>query len=210
LWRPGDTFRETYWVPVADDAPAPCLGQLGVTFFAPEQWTYLDVLDGAGRSAGRSAVFGRLKIRPAARVQYDTAEPVRFILGAQAALVGVDARQTQGRGALSLTLLWQARARMDRDYTVFVHLVDREGRILAQWDAQPRGGTYPTSLWENGEIVKDEHELMLPAHLPAGEYQLTVGMYLLETMQRLPTFDAQGRRLPQDQITRVVRLGPSP
>jgi len=39
--------------------------------------------------------------------------------------------------------------------------------------------------------VRDEHELLLPAHMPKGEYELRVGMYILETMERLMVVDSE-------------------
>lgn len=40
--------------------------------------------------------------------------------------------------------------------------------------------------------------LALPADAPPGEYQIEVGLYLLETMARLPATDAAGQPLPDD------------
>jgi hypothetical protein len=41
--------------------------------------------------------------------------------------------------------------------------------------------------------VIDEHRLTT-GELPPGEYDLWVGIYLLETMERLPVIDAQGEK----------------
>lgn len=203
LWRAGDIFGETYWVPVSPNAPAPCLGRVSVALFTADlAQEHLYVLDAEGNPTGRNAIFGRLKIKPEKQPEYAVGKPLHFELGGEVALVGyeMDGIKEQGE-TLSLRLYWQALSKMDRDYTVFVHLTDKEGQILAQWDSQPCGGAYPTSLWDRGEVVKDEHELPLPADMPAGEYQIAVGMYLLETMQRLPVFDGDGGRLPNDQAT---------
>jgi len=35
---------------------------------------------------------------------------------------------------------------LDQDYTVFVHLLDSSGKLIAQADSQPRSGTYPPRL----------------------------------------------------------------
>lgn len=201
LWRVGDMFRETYWVPVSTKVPAPSLGRVGVALFdADLARGHLYVLDAEGHPAEHDAIFGRLKIKPRERPEYAIGKPVHFELGDEVALVGyeMDERKEQGE-TLSLQLYWQALSEMDRDYTVFVHLIGEEGQI-AQWDNQPRRGGYPTSLWDRGEVVKDEHELALPKELPAGEYQIAVGMYLLETMQRLPVSDGDGTHLPHDRV----------
>jgi hypothetical protein len=206
LWRAGDIFRETYWVPVSSDAPAPCLGRVGVALFdAGLPGEYLYALDAEGNPIGRNAVFGRLKIKPEEQPEYALGEPLYFELGDEVAWVGYEMDQGKEPGETwSLKLYWQALSKMERDYTVFVHLIDKERQVLAQWDSQPGGGAYPTSLWDRGEIVRDEHELAFPEELPAGEYQIAVGMYLLETMQRLPIFDRDGTHLPNDQVTLSV------
>ena len=212
LWRAGDIFRETYWVPVFSDAPAPCLGRVGVTLLDAElPGEYLYVLDAEGNPVGRDAIFGRLKIKPEDQPRYVIEKPVHFELSDEVALVGYEMDEEKESGEkLSLKLYWQALSEMDRDYTVFVHLTDSEGQVLAQWDSQPRGGAYPTSLWDRGEVVKDEDELILPEDIPTGEYQIAVGMYLLETMQRLPIFDENGSHLPNDQVILSVIISEEP
>ena len=113
--------------------------------------------------------------------------------GATISLRGVSppAEQLTPRGGLplSLTLLWQAETRPDRDYTLFVHLVDGAGAVGAQVDGQPLGGFYPTSFWDPGEEVRDMVNLALPEDLPAGRYTIRLGWYLPDTGRRLPLAD---------------------
>jgi hypothetical protein len=61
------------------------------------------------------------------------------------------------------------------------------------------GGDYPTSLWAPGEEIIEERTISKEG-LPSGAYQVHVGIYRLETGERLPAFDAQGGRLPNDAI----------
>ncbi len=90
----------------------------------------------------------------------------------------------------TLILHWRAEKTISHDYTTFVHLVDEEGRLVAQKDALP---TYPTSRWQAGEVVGDRLAISVPAGTPAGTYELKIGMYLLETMERLEVAgDAEG------------------
>ena len=103
---------------------------------------------------------------------------------------------------LTLTLYWAAQAAADRDWTVFVHLAGGTGQTLAQGDGQPFGGRYPTTVWGAGEVIPDEHTLSLPDPLPPGPYQLLVGLYDLNSSERLALFDASGQPLPE----RAVRL----
>jgi hypothetical protein len=65
---------------------------------------------------------------------------------------------------------------VDKDYTVFIHLRDMQsGENVTQGDGPPVGGWYPTSLWEVGEVVEDEHEVELTAEITPGTYNLVVG-----------------------------------
>ncbi len=96
---------------------------------------------------------------------------------------------------IHLTLFWQCLEKMDQDYTVFTHLVDDEGNIWGQKDNPPVDGFYPTIGWEAGEIVRDQYDIPISPDAPPGEYQLEVGMYLVETGERLPVFDGKGQIL---------------
>lgn len=90
-------------------------------------------------------------------------------------------------GVVEIAARWQALRPLERDYTVFVHLVTPDGTRWAQVDTMPQGGQLPTSQWRPGQVVSDRYRLALPADAPAaGEYRYLLGLYLLETGQRLP------------------------
>ncbi len=91
-----------------------------------------------------------------------------------------------------LMLYWQSTQRVEKDYTVFVHLLDATGRVSAQVDGAPSGGRYPTSIWEPGEIVRDEHALF---DLAPGKNILELGMYEYPSLSRLSVADASGKTL---------------
>ncbi len=105
--------------------------------------------------------------------------------------LGADLRE-DGQ-SLDVELYWQHHGAIPEDYTVFVHLVAPDGRLVGQHDGMPQGGALPTSAWIPGETVPDVHVLTLDPALPAGEYRMEVGMYSLQTMERLPAVDAAGR-----------------
>ena len=88
--------------------------------------------------------------------------------------------------SLTLTLYWQADAIPAADYTVFLHLRDEANQTVAQKDSPPAGGQYPTSLWDPGEIIKDELTLPLD-DVPPGRYTPVIGLYNFTTGDRLPT-----------------------
>jgi hypothetical protein len=131
--------------------------------------------------------------------------PMEANLDDKVTFLGYDiiSRKASPGGSIHLTLYWQAQRRMEKDYTVFVHLVDGEGQIWGQKDNQPEGGFYPASFWDPGEAIKDKYQFQVRPETPAGEYQIEVGMYLLDTNERLPLRD-QGGEVIDDRIL----LGP--
>jgi len=113
--------------------------------------------------------------------------PLDIILGNEVRLLGYTLEPEVGHPGefLFLTLYWEALRPMANSYTVFVHLMDGEGRLRAQIDSPPVGGTLPTSTWVPGDVIPDRYALSLPPDLTPGEYQLNVGLYLWPAMTRL-------------------------
>ena len=91
-----------------------------------------------------------------------------------------------GDHALDLVLYWQALQPVPHDYTVFAHLRDAAGRNVAQGDHQPLAPVYPPTLWPVGQTIRERSLLALPEDVPAGSYDLWVGLYRLDTLERLP------------------------
>lgn len=106
---------------------------------------------------------------------------------------------------LLLDLFWEAEEPIEQSYVVFTHLVGEAfnpatgNPVWAQDDQVPMEGAYPTTHWIPGRPLRDRYELRLPKGMPPGEYILEVGMYLLETGERLPVSgegaDPAARRL---------------
>jgi uncharacterized membrane protein len=105
--------------------------------------------------------------------------------------------RVEGDRQLHVALLWRADQRIEKDYTVFVHLADANQRVVAQRDRAPAFGLYPTTLWQPGESIIDAYDLSVDA---PGKSTLIVGMYDPATLARVPAFDANGNRLPEDRI----------
>ena len=132
-----------------------------------------------------------------------TAAPQKSLhvrVGDRITLVGysLDKTRAQPGDALNLTLFWRADAPLDKDYSVFVHLVDDLDVIQAQHDTYPGAGALPTSDWTPGQLIADAHRIDIPATAPApGVYRIQAGMYDFAT----------GRRLPTDEAGDVVTLG---
>jgi hypothetical protein len=107
-----------------------------------------------------------------------------------------------------MVLYWQAQQDMPQDYTVFVHVIDRmeagEERLLTQRDTMPDDGAYPTHNWQAGEVVVDPVRVPLPREMPAGAFDLFVGMYDPVTRERLPVVSATGEVLDDKVVLRAA------
>ncbi len=118
--------------------------------------------------------------------------PVEFEKGITLTGYRVLNPQLRAGEAIHLTLYWTARERVAESYTVFVHLLAADGFNVAGADNLPRDGSYPTDQWLVSEMVIDPHLVPLPADMPPGDYRLDVGLYRLDTGQRLMGRDASG------------------
>ncbi|MGC9349585.1 MAG: hypothetical protein ACP5JG_15720 [Anaerolineae bacterium] len=111
---------------------------------------------------------------------------VDYRFGEAIRLLGYDAPGRAKPGdRIRFALLWHAVGDVVGDYTVFVHVVDDGGDPVAQDDAKPVYWFYPTTAWEPGDYVRDEHVLNLPPALPRGDYEVSVGLYDAKTGDRL-------------------------
>lgn len=94
--------------------------------------------------------------------------------------------------SIRVRLEWEALSRMDRDWSVFVHLNDPVlGQPIAQRDMYPGQGLVPTRLLEPGDRLVNEYVLSLPpAAVAPAALELAVGLYDLETGERLSAGDS--------------------
>jgi hypothetical protein len=111
---------------------------------------------------------------------------------------------TQGDG-LDLTLYWQPEGEIGTSLTVFVHLFDGEGHIVAQQDQIPVGGTRPTTGWAPGEVIGDPYRLFVGAGVPPGEYRVRIGWYDARTGERVRLADGSDYWL----LPQIVHVGGS-
>ena len=89
---------------------------------------------------------------------------------------------------LNVSLLWKGQRHIPTPYTVFLHFVDANGRIIAQIDREP---VLPTPSWPISVTIDDPYALAIPATAAPGTYQLLVGLYPTgDSTNRLPVVDA--------------------
>jgi len=106
---------------------------------------------------------------------------------------------------LGLTFYWRALCPIAENYTVFVHLLDANGEVLAQDDKLP-GLDYATIFWSEGEVVQDQYRLKTDIHTPPGSYRVEVGLYRALDGQRLPIRDASDNAVGDRWILAQVQV----
>ena len=145
-----------------------------------------------GNTWAQVGSFERVGRYLAAAKESPTLSPldVTFAHGIQ--LVGY--RTQPSEDGLYVVLRWLPTRPVSAGYTIFVHLVVPDGTVMAQSDSQPHWvSTWPTDRWVPNKPVLDGHRLALPSDRHPGPYQLRVGMYHWQTLERLPVLGADGR-----------------
>jgi hypothetical protein len=140
---------------------------------------------------------------------FSTQQPLDVTLGEDIALVGysLSERDLKPGEILRVTLFWQAQDPVDGDYRVFLYLLDSGGAVVGWTEGEPGGGSWPTTVWRRAETVADNHGLLIPTHVVPGRYELVVGMYLVETGDRLPAYRAN-EEIGVQALLEAIRISP--
>lgn len=187
LWYElGQYYRDAWTIYLPADAPA------GL-YHLDLSWYVYDLAAGKRIENQKSTVsFGTIRVGDISGGAIAHAQDVR--VGDTITFLGWDSDATASsnsmiaaRGqSLGLDLFWRGDHTMQNSYTVFVHLVDPSGRVVADADSPPSQGDYPTDRWAADEKVRDRHVLKIPSDLAPGDYSVEIGMYLPSTGARLP------------------------
>ena len=106
------------------------------------------------------------------------------------------ARSGESVGAgdmLVLRMDWQAVVQPKADYSLFVQLLDQDGKVQVQRDlplvdSDPSSQAFQaTSAWQAGQEATSLVGLGIPAGTPPGPYRLILGLYDPAGGKRLPT-----------------------
>jgi hypothetical protein len=196
LWPPGVIIPDRREILLPRDLE-PGLYRLTAGIYRnPDNPERLPVLTADGPSADDVIQLGTLKVPMNAQ----DATPPRGLgisLGETIRLDGFDLRTSRDQAALKL--FWRSNAPVEKDYNVFVHLVDAAGNIVAQRDQMPLHGRYPTRIWAVGERVVDPYTVPIE-NLGAGRYRVLVGMYDPDSGERLSARDSSGVELASRQV----------
>ena len=204
-WRPGDVFVDEYDILLEKPcARLPALGRLHVTVFPLDPPTDdrtiaattaanpLPVADGEGRTV--APIVGRFKIGQAPPFPVFWQPPLGRFDGIWLREVMLPSQAPAGQ-AITVALTYELIQPTRQRGTAFVHLLDGDGRLVAQDDHAPLDGNYPTDLWDAGECVRETFRLNIPPEA-AGTLRAVTGFYA-----------ADGARFATDTADNLVPIG---
>jgi 4-amino-4-deoxy-L-arabinose transferase-like glycosyltransferase len=102
---------------------------------------------------------------------------------------------------LEVVLYWRLHRKPEQHYSIFAHLLDAQGQIVGEYDAN----CYGPKFWreDGGETLLGYYPLPVkPGTLP-GEYQLEIGVYQQvagEAGPRLPIYDEDSGEMVADRL----------
>ncbi len=188
------------------ETPTKLLVDVGLYDYESKQ-PYPATLDSNG-----SPPLGLLVLRalPSSSPSYKIAHPTDFYVDNLLQLAGYELAATSYRpgDTMPLGLYWRALNPITDDYQVFVHVVNAAGERVAGFDKTPLDGWWPTTMWEPGQLIRDEVVIPLSDDLPTGEYELRVGLYRLSDLQRLPLTSDVGKVIDSAAILTKVTIQP--
>ena len=142
-------------------------------------------------------------VRYVAAVRLDAPQRLDLRFGEEIWLrsYAIGSRPARAGDVLLVQFIWSADARPAGRYKVFLQLLDADGRLAAQRDSEPAGGLSLTTTWQADTSMVDNHALLIPSDLPAGEYTLIVGLYdINDAAARLPVNDADYAELARIRV----------
>ncbi|MGB3715399.1 MAG: glycosyltransferase family 39 protein [Candidatus Promineifilaceae bacterium] len=192
-WQPGQIWRDDYRIYVGDNAGAPARLLIKVGLYDTKQGGDLLALGPAGEEI-ELLIVGDARLASDRQKDLVPQNLLDMAMIDGLTLLGSDSRPEliyPGED-LIIDLYWKATGTPSHDYTVFVHLVDADGNLIATGDGPPMSGDYPTSFWREGDQIMDEHIMTLPADLLPGTYRISVGFYDPDTLVRVGLLDGTG------------------
>jgi hypothetical protein len=201
-WPPGLYVRNPLSLNLPADLPA-VRYTLSVGLYDPESGERLPVPGCRGCPSADSLALASVWVAPATQLaEGDIPNRLNYRLGDHIQLLGYQLTTEQ---PASLTLYWRAQAPPAAPYTVFIHALDAGGDVLAQFDGPPVHGLYPSDAWWPGQVIVDEHRLVLPGSAET----LSLGLYDPASMARLLVTDRDGQAVPEDAIRVRVAAAPT-
>lgn len=195
-WQPGGLFCDVLHVPLTGAVSAPGVYQVEVGLIDTDRRERLIAYAPDGTALTTNFV-GPIKITVPALVAPPIENALSHRLGDEFELIGytIDRATVSPGEAIGLRLYWKALRSPEADYTVFAHVRAADHQVVAQKDAPPQDGVYPTSFWETGEVVIDDRVIEIPLDAPIGTFPIKVGLYRPADGTRLNVDDSAANEI---------------
>ncbi len=187
VWQPEEIVADNYGLPVPPGTP-PGDYALEIGMYGLEDGQRLPVTN-QGQPAGDHLIVQNVHVTrapaPPSLSVLGMSEilnvrfPALTLLGSTLTKLGHEHEPDppiRAGDVLHLTLFWRSDHSVAGDVELILQLQDGRGIAQAEYQARPTSGLYPLADWHEGEIIRDQHHLPLPAHLSSGNYRLSLQM----------------------------------
>jgi hypothetical protein len=200
-WSPGRIIADHYRFRLPkSDAPTQAW-QLLVTFYEKESGERLPARIGE-QDVGRGLVLTTLRVPGRSPDCPGEAawDPAVHFGPAEAPVISLSGATINDLVQNQVSLCWNSLSPAALDYTVFVHLYDEGGALVATADGPPLSGAFPTRLWQPGDEIVDTHAFaddVSPQTIDG--CHVGVGLYDPASGERLQATQA-GQPLPNNTV----------
>jgi len=143
---------------------------------------------------------GTMRLVEVGHIAPDPGDAPLARFGEHLELVSAEAVTCPGERLVALRLAWRLSEQGEWGETLFIHLLDAEGRWAAGADGDALGGLLPLVGWPTGgRLLVDERRIATDGLAP-GVYRVTVGAYNRDTGERSMATDGAGAPIPSGEV----------
>jgi hypothetical protein len=180
LWEVDEYNRDSHTIMIPPGTP-PGDYILGAGLYDPAALTRLPIL-GEERHQYGMLVLQEITILKSARppsveaLGIQQRMNVHFDNGMMLLGYSSEREELIGGDFYRIALFWESTRTLDGNYSVSLRLLNQEGDVALRHTSEPSVGRYPTSVWDEGEVVRDNHSLWIPRDFPSGKYILQLAV----------------------------------
>ena len=189
-WLFNAVYRDEYAIPINPNA-ARAVAEVRLGWLSPYENAAALKLDGANTNyfvAGRVKIAG---VAPSATQEQLPAFAAGATFGNAIRLEGFSQSNS------SFSFAFRVIQPPQKDYTFFIHALDKDGKPVAQSDGPPGEGKYPTSFWGADERIAERRELVLPP----SAVRVVIGWYDPASGERMAAIRADGTAWRDNLVT---------
>lgn len=186
LWPTNQIIFEQVHIPIYDYAVTPTEAKI-------TSW----ILDGEAIDLGFIKVLSQEDIA----TQLNENSIAQFDGSIELVSAQLSSNHVKPGDTLFVDIIWQIVAKPQKSYSTLVHLGKSGQPPLAQGDAIPIQGNYPTHWWEPHETFSDNYTISIPPETPPGQYTLQIGFYDENFLRSSVIPDSGDRTFILDTVT---------